>query len=110
MNRPSLQEYCKQVETRRDSKFAGMSQPEMAAYAMQLGYVRESVKISGVTEWTEAHTIGALFMSSALKQGFQILANAGMMNKQGLALIVEAIHENEIIAIQLGEAPKEPTT
>jgi hypothetical protein len=96
-----MQEYQKAIELKRDAKVQAMSEPEAVNYGTQMALVRDSAKLSGIEQWTAAHTTGALFFGSALRGCFRQLAAMGMLNQAGLSMIENAINEQEIIAVQM---------
>jgi hypothetical protein len=101
MTYPTMAEYVAGVRSRAESKINAMSQPEAVNYGTQMALVRDAMKLSGIPKWTEQHTLGALFMGSAIRGAFRQLAAMGMLTRNALEFVEIAVDEQEIIAAQL---------
>ncbi len=97
----SMPDYRARVEKRGQDKLADRSSAEAVLYLQQMSFVRESAEFSGIPEWTEAHTIGALFACSSLLAGIAMVRQAGLISKSTEAVLRQLIGEQEVISVMM---------
>lgn len=98
---PTMREYVVKVRARFDQKTAHKVPEERAIYAQQLANVREAAAISGITDWTEEHTIGALFATSSLLMGIEQLRRLHMVDDNAAGMLRLLVEEQEHTTIGL---------
>lgn len=99
----SMEEYKVRVIERAREKMLAMSAQEQREYIEGIRIVRQALAVSGIPGWTMFHTAGALHATSSTLASLKIVVDAGLIDPKLLPVVEQLIHEQEIIAVCLGD-------
>lgn len=105
MTYPSMEDTRLAALKRAQHKAEDRSADEYTIYLTQMAMVREAAKMSGIPQWTQEHTIGALFSAQVIKSGVQMLRDMGMLDTRAALALRTLCDEQEITSVQMEEGP-----